>query len=80
MSCLILGSTLYLSYIKTIYSIFIINNKHINILYCIMPTNIHSYIDSYQGSRVTTPPPPFGYYLYPYITDLSGDNNKPMAD
>ena len=31
-----------LSYIKIIYSIIIINNDHINILYYIMPYRIHS--------------------------------------
>ena len=32
----------HLSYIKIIYSIIIINNDHINILYYIMPYRIHS--------------------------------------
>ena len=34
--------THHLSYIKIIYSIIIINNDHINILYYIMPYRVHS--------------------------------------
>ena len=48
MSYLSLGRTYmfpenhHLSYIKTIYSIIIISNDHINILYYIMPYRIHN--------------------------------------
>ena len=48
MSYLSLGRTYmfpenhHLSYIKTIYSIIIINNDHVNILYYIMPYRIHN--------------------------------------
>ena len=48
MSYLTLGRTYmfpvnyHISYFKTIYPIFIINNKHINILYYILPYRIHN--------------------------------------
>ena len=39
-------------------------------LYIYISADIHSYIHSHQGSRVT--PIPLGSYLYAYITDQSG--------